>query len=126
MKRLNGIKLKHRKNTENCATVDLPMPAKVRIPMSMTMGAPCQPLVKVGDEVKVGQKIGDCDRYMSVPVHSSVSGTVTGISELLQVSGRVCKCVDIETDGEQTLNDGSISTGWREHQVTHIGQYCLL
>ncbi|MBQ1339459.1 MAG: electron transport complex subunit RsxC, partial [Ruminococcus sp.] len=59
MKKLNGIKLSHRKNTENCATVDFPLPAKIRIPMSMCMGAPCQPLVKIGDEVKVGQKIAD-------------------------------------------------------------------
>ena len=57
MKRLNGIKLKHRKNTENSATVDFPIPGKVRIPMSMHMGVPCQPLVKVGDTVAVGQRI---------------------------------------------------------------------
>ena len=76
MKRLNGIKLKHRKNTENSATVDFPVPGKVRIPMSMHMGVPCQPLVKVGDIVAVGQKIGDCDAPFSVPVHSGVSGKV--------------------------------------------------
>ena len=51
MKKLNGIKLNHRKNTENSATVELPVPALVRIPMSMHMGAPCTPLVKVGDAV---------------------------------------------------------------------------
>lgn len=105
MKKLNGIKLKHRKNTENSATVNFPLPAKVKIPMSMNMGAPCQPLVKVGDEVKVGQKIGDTEAPFSVPIHSGVSGKVTAISDYRTVGGAVCKAVEIETDGLQTVSD---------------------
>ncbi len=105
MKKLNGIKLSHRKNTENCATVELPLPAKVRIPMSMTMGAPCQPLVKVGDEVKVGQKIGDAEAAFSAPVHSSVSGKVTAIGDYRTAMGAVCKIVEIEPDGLQTVSE---------------------
>ena len=81
MKKLRGIKLNHRKNTENSATVDFPLPASVKIPMSMTMGAPCKPLVKKGDEVKVGQKIGDSDAPFSAPVHSGVSGKVSAVTE---------------------------------------------
>lgn len=105
MKKLNGIKLKHRKNTENSSTVIFPVPAKVRIPMSMTMGAPCQPLVKVGDEVKVGQKIGDSDAPFSAPVHSGVSGKVTVILDYRNAMGVVSKMVEIESDGLQTVSD---------------------
>ena len=105
MKKLKGIKLKHRKNTENCATVDFPIPKKVRIPMSMNMGAACQPLVKVGDEVKVGQKIGDTNVPFSVPVHSGVSGKVTAVSDYRTAMGTVCKIVEIETDGQQTVSE---------------------
>lgn len=105
MKKLKGIKLKHRKNTENCATVDFPIPKKVRIPMSMNMGAACQPLVKVGDEVKVGQKIGDTDVPFSVPVHSGVSGKVTAVSDYRTAMGAVCKIVEIATDGQQTVSE---------------------
>jgi electron transport complex protein RnfC len=105
MKKLNGIKLKHRKNTENSSTVVFPLPQKVRIPMSMTMGAPCQPLVKVGDEVKVGQKIGDTDVPFSAPVHSGVSGKVTALTDYRNAIGAVCKMVEIETDGLQTVSD---------------------
>ncbi len=105
MKKLKGIKLKHRKNTENCATVDFPIPKKVRIPMSMNMGAACQPLVKVGDEVKVGQKIGDTNVPFSVPVHSGVSGKVTAVSDYRTAMGAVCKIVEIETDGQQTVSE---------------------
>ena len=105
MKKLNGIKLKHRKNTENSSTVVFPLPQKVRIPMSMTMGAPCQPLVKVGDEVKVGQKIGDSDVPFSAPVHSGVSGKVVALTDYRNAMGAVCKMVEIETDGQQTISD---------------------
>lgn len=105
MKKLNGIKLKHRKNTENSSTVVFPVPAKIRLPMSMTMGAPCQPLVKVGDDVKVGQKIGDTDAAFSVPVHSGVSGKVTAITDYRNAMGVVCKMVEIETDGQQTISE---------------------
>lgn len=104
MNKLNGIRLDHRKNTENSPTEDFPLPAKVKIPMSMTMGAPCQPLVKVGDTVLVGEKIGDTDAPFSVPVHSSVSGTVTAISDYRTAAGMVCKAVEIETDGNQSVS----------------------
>lgn len=63
MKKLSGLKLKHHKNTENSTTVNFPLPAKVKIPMSMNMGAPCTPLVKINDQVSVGQKIGDSDAF---------------------------------------------------------------
>ena len=105
MKKLKGIRLKHRKNTENSATVEFPLPKKVRIPMSMNMGAACQPLVKVGDEVKVGQKIGDTDVPFSVPVHSGVSGKVTAVGDYRTAMGAVCKIVEIETDGQQTVSE---------------------
>lgn len=105
MSKLNGLKLYHRKNTNNSITEEFMLPAKVKIPMSMTMGAPCQPLVKVGDIVKVGQKIGDSDTPFSVPVHSSVSGKVTALSDYITASGTVCKAVEIETDGKQTVSE---------------------
>lgn len=105
MKKLNGIRLSHRKNTENCATIDFPLPAKIRVPMSMCMGAPCQPLVKIGDEVKVGQKIADSEAAFSAPIHSGVSGKVTSISDYQTAMGAVCKIIEIETDGQQTVSE---------------------
>ncbi len=103
MKKLNGVRLSHRKNTAKIQTVSLPLPAKVTIPMLMNMGALCTPTVKVGDMVYVGQKIGDTDAFMSVPVHSSVSGKVTAITDMKLSNGSTCKAVTIETDGNQTV-----------------------
>ncbi|MBP3271887.1 MAG: electron transport complex subunit RsxC [Ruminococcus sp.] len=101
--RSRGVLLPHFKGTQDTETVTLPLPKKVTIPMSMGMGAPCEPLVKKGDTVTVGQKIGDTDKFMSAPVHSSVSGTVTAVDDHLLSNGRLCKAVVIETDGEQTV-----------------------
>lgn len=103
MKKLNGIRLNHDKGTKDCQTVDFPLPSSVVIPMSQSMGAPCNCLVKVGDEVCVGQKIGDTDAFMSAPIHSSVSGKVTAVIDYLLASGAVCKAVVIDSDGLQTV-----------------------
>lgn len=105
MKRLNGVHLKHLKNTENEKTVMFPLPKSVTILMVQNMGAPCEPIVNKGDKVYVGQKIGDTSAFVSVPVHSGVSGTVTDITDFLLSSGKTCKAVIIETDGEQKVSD---------------------
>ena len=102
--RLNGIALAHRKGTENSETIAVPCPETVRIAMSQHMGAPCMPLVKAGDEVSVGQKIGDCEAFMTCPVHSSVSGKVTAVSDMILANGKACKVVEICCDGLQTIS----------------------
>ena len=103
MNKLNGIHLAHNKGTKKCETIDFPLPKSVIIPMSQHMGAPCDCLVKKGDEVTVGQKIGDSGAFMSAPIHSSVSGKVTDVTDYLLPNGSVCKAVIIETDGNQTV-----------------------
>ncbi|MEG0614434.1 MAG: electron transport complex subunit RsxC [Oscillospiraceae bacterium] len=105
MGKLNSIRLKHNKNTQNDQTVQFPLPKTVTISMSQNMGAPANPLVNVGDEVFVGQKIGDTDAYISTPIHSSVSGKVLEINDLLLANGKTAKSVLIEADGKQTVSD---------------------
>lgn len=116
MKKLNGIRLSHRKGTAASQTVRLPLPEKVTIPMLMNMGAPCTPLVKLNDTVKAGQKIGDTDAFMSVPVHSSVSGKVTAITDMKLANGNVCKAVTIETDGLQTVSEEVVTPDIRSRE----------
>ncbi len=57
-----------------------PMAKEVAIMLSQHTGAVCQPLVKKGDLVKAGQKIGDNDAFISAPVHSPVNGKVKDIT----------------------------------------------
>lgn len=104
MKRLNGIHVKHHKNTENCETKQFTLPARLTVLMSQAMGAPCTPLVKKGDTVDKGQKIGDSDAFMSAPVHSPTSGTVADVTDYLLPNGTRCKAVIIEPDGENRIS----------------------
>jgi len=102
-KHLNSIHVSHEKHTSACATEVMPIPESVCIVMSQHIGAPCQPLVKKGDTVKVGQVIGDTEAFVSAPIHSSVSGTVKEITTVRNVMGGYDQAVVIETDGKQEL-----------------------
>lgn len=101
-----GVHAPHRKNTAEMRTVDMPVPARVCIVMQQHIGAPCIPCVKKGDEVKVGQLIGDSEKPVSAPIYSSVSGVVAEISDVMLTNGAMSKAVVIDTDGNQTVTDG--------------------
>lgn len=105
-KTLSGARIGHFKNTENCQPVEMPIPAEVRISMSQHMGPPCKPTVAKGDQVKVGTKIGDSEAFLSAPVHSSVSGTVKEITEIVTNSGARTQVIIIECDGQQEVDAG--------------------
>ena len=67
-------------------------------PMAQSLGAPCQPVVKKGDRVLVGQKLGDSEAFVSAPVLSSVSGTVKEIGLRMTTAGIYENCVIVEND----------------------------
>ena len=95
-----GVHPRGSKNTQGCATQRIPSPKTVEIPLSMHIGKPCECLVRPGDVVKKGTCIGGGDAYPSVPVHSSVSGTVKQIADYTTASGAVVQSVVIESDGQ--------------------------
>ena len=65
---LKGVHTPHRKNTADKPAVRMTDVKSVTIPMSMHIGAPAKPLVKVGDVVAVGDKIAECGGFVSVPM----------------------------------------------------------
>jgi electron transport complex protein RnfC len=67
-------------------------------PMSQHIGAPCDPIVKKGDRVLVGQKIGEAKGFVSAPIYSSVSGTVKEVSPVLHPNGTKVMSVVVEND----------------------------
>ena len=79
-----------------------PEPDILVIPMSQHIGAPCKPLVKKGDLVTVGQKIGD-NQGLCVPVHASVSGKVKSVEMKAHTNGTTVMSVVIENDHLDTL-----------------------
>ena len=106
MRRLGFVRAPHRKNTTNLAPEAIPIPKEIILPMSMHIGAPAKPIVKVGDDVKVGQLVGEAEGDVSVPIHSSVSGKVKSVDIYNAVTGQNAVSVTITSDGEQTLYDG--------------------
>ena len=81
---------------------DFPEPDILVIPMGQHIGAPCKPLVKKGDLVTMGQKIGD-NTGLCVPVHASVSGKVKAVEMRPHTSGTNMMSVVIENDHQDTL-----------------------
>ncbi len=93
-----GIHPKYNKEmSTTITTLHSIKPKQVVIPMQQHIGAPCTPLVKVGDQVLRGQKIGDGEG-LCVPVHASVSGRVVAIEPRPHTSGRMVNSVVIEND----------------------------
>lgn len=110
MKRLffGGIHPKYKKEmSTGITTFSSITPAQVVIPMQQHIGAPCKPLVQVGDKVLRGQKIGDGDG-LCVPVHASVSGTVIAVEPRPHTSGRDVMAIVIENDFQDTTVQGKI------------------
>ncbi len=70
----------HKELTENKPIERMPFPSRVVIPLQQHTGAMCEPIVKVGDAVKEGQRIGEAQGFISSPVHASISGVVEAIA----------------------------------------------
>ncbi len=88
--------------TKNQKLETLDPPKKVYIPLNQHFGKPADPIVKKGDEVLMGQKIGDSDEMFSAPVHSSVSGKVLFIKEHPHPLGSPVQTIIISNDGKDT------------------------
>ena len=101
-----GIHAPYHKITAEKETVRLPAPEFVTLPMLQHIGAPCTPTVKKGDYVCVGQVIGDSDKFLSVPIHASVSGTVESVQDVKLANGTMAPAVKIRNDGEMKLWEG--------------------
>ena len=100
---LGGIHPKENKHyAEHQAVQVFPAPDTLVIPMAQHIGAPCKPLVKKGDLVTMGQKIGD-NEGLCVPVHASVSGKVKAVELRPHTNGTMVQSVVIENDHLDTL-----------------------
>jgi len=90
--------------------------------MQQHIGAPCEPLVKKGDQVGVGQKIGDADAFVSAPVHSSVSGKVVAIEPYPHPLRRQVLSVVIEADKDDQRFEPKGPNDWFELSPDQIRQ----
>jgi electron transport complex protein RnfC len=101
-----GIHPPHfKEQTEHLSIEKSNEPKVVVIPLQQHIGAPCEALVKPGQYVKMGQKIGEAKAFVSANVHSSVSGTVKKIEQRNSSSGALVSCIIIESDGKFTIDE---------------------
>ncbi|OWZ83676.1 electron transport complex subunit RsxC [Natranaerobius trueperi] len=99
---VGGAYIPHYKEfTEKKKITNFLVPERVVIPLSQHIGAHCESLVQKGDKIKVGDKIGDSDEYISAPVHSSVTGVVEKIEKRPIYDGSEVSCVVVKTSKEQ-------------------------
>jgi Na+-translocating ferredoxin:NAD+ oxidoreductase subunit C len=101
--KLGGVHPPENKLSEKQEIQVLPVPPVVCIPFSQHLGAPAKVLVTKGDKVKAGQLIARGEAFISANIHSSVSGKVQKIDEVLETSGYRKPCVFIETEGDEWL-----------------------
>jgi electron transport complex protein RnfC len=83
-----------------------PVPDKVIIPVRQHIGAPCAPVVKVGDLVKKGQVIAEAGGFVSSPIHASTSGKVAEIADYPHPVFGSCSAIVIESDGQDEWVEG--------------------
>ena len=104
---------------------ELPLPARLCVPLSQHLGAPAKPVVKPGDPVKAGQLLAEPNGVISAPVHAPASGKVAALEETVTASGRPCGAVVIETDGAQEWQPLPALRDWqgvdKKALIAHIG-----
>ena len=103
-KNISSLHLPHNKNTAGCVPVEINAPKEVLLPMDMHSGHVAEPVVSVGEHVKVGQLIAREEGRFSSPVHATVSGTVVAIEPIARPNGKEVLAIRIENDGLMTVD----------------------
>ena len=97
--------LEKKEETQNLSIKKFPEPEQVAIFLSQHTGSPAQCLVKPGDNVKVGQKVGESTGFISSSVHSSISGKVIAVEERIHPALlKPFPAVIIENDGSESID----------------------
>jgi len=98
--------VENKERTEHMALCPFPEPDTVAINLAQHAGAPAKCVVSVGDEVKVGQKVGEASSFISANLHASVSGTVIAIEDRIHATrGDKSLSVVIKNDKKNTLHE---------------------
>jgi len=119
--KLGGVHPPENKISEKEAIQVFDIPQKAFIPVAQVLGAPSTPLVNKGDQVKVGQLIAKGEAFISANVHSSVSGKVARIDEVIDTSGYRKKTIVIDVDGDEWL-EGIDRSPEIKKDISHIDQ----
>ena len=122
-KKISAVHVPHCKSTQDMHSVRIAPPDSVTIPMSMHSGVPAVPVVQKGDHVYIGQLIAkEGEGRVSSPIHASVSGTVSEVSEKsisIKSDGKMEKDPDMKAPKLDTLDD--FLDGCRKSGIVGLG-----
>lgn len=115
-----GVSLPPQK-VSNPAIEDAPLPKRVVLPLGQHGDRVCKPVVEVGEQVKTGQLIGQSEDFLVAPVHSSLSGTITGIRPWSDLSGNEILSVIVESDGNDSwLEEIRTDEGFSDKEAVQL------
>lgn len=103
--KLGGIHPPENKLSAQAAIEYLPLPKQVIVPIGQHLGAPATPVVKKGDEIKVGQLLAKASGFISANIHSPVSGKIFKIDSVYDSSGYRKPSIIINVDGDEWLEN---------------------
>ena len=93
-------KFAHSKTVET-----FPLPDQAVVYMTQHLGAPANPIVQKGDKVKVGQLIGEANGFVSANIHAPISGTVSKVDMIADISGYKKPAIVIDREGDEWMED---------------------
>ena len=108
--KIGGVHPEENKLSADKAIEVLPLPAKVYVPVSQSLGAPSKVVVEKGAMVKTGQLIAKGESFISAHVHSPVSGKVAKVDDVIDASGYKRQAVFIDVigdDWEETIDQST-------------------
>ena len=91
----------------------MPLPQELVVPLSQHIGAPCKPVVKVGEMVKRGQLIATSEAFMHADIHAPTSGKVAKLEDRPHSGRGMCQALVIVPDGKDEWVEGlPLSRNW--------------
>ncbi|NIP59358.1 MAG: electron transport complex subunit RsxC, partial [Gemmatimonadetes bacterium] len=76
----------------------MPFPERIHLPLRQHAGAPARALVRRGDRVERGDRVGEAQGWVSSPVHASAAGTVRDVGLRRHADGGMAETVVIDVD----------------------------
>lgn len=99
--KIGGVHPAENKLSASSPIREAALPKQAVFSMFQHIGAPAKPLVKKGDVVKVGTVIAEAGGFVSAPVHSSVSGTVSKVDVVIDASGTRRQAIFVDVNGDE-------------------------
>ena len=102
----------------------LPIPAQIELALQQNVGAPCQSLVKIRQEVSAGEQVAGAEAFISAPIHSPINGVAGKESVTTLPNGRHVRMIPIKAGEEQLsgrdLFDDVLGGSWSYDGISSL------